>query len=97
MWIKTETRNILLNLQSLRTVRCEPNDPVNFMLIGYYHGLDEKHDVTIDYYDTDADANSALAWFFLLMTGQIDKDLWEKGRHDAEFRNAALQGGDHVD
>lgn len=83
MWIKGH--DALVNTDFLNTVYVDEYDKEYYLMAAC-----NQSGGTIDLYESRQAAESAKDWFYLLLTGQIDQDLWEKGRHDAEFRNAAL-------
>jgi hypothetical protein len=45
----------------------------------------------VDLFDTKDAANAAKDWFYLLLTGQINKAEWEQGRTDTLARQTILE------
>lgn len=60
-----------------------------FALLAYYRGGGSS---IIDLFEKEEQVVSAKHWFYLLLTGQIEKEVWEQGRTDVEARGKILEG-----
>lgn len=96
MWIKGIDALIQTDELNSVAVRGAFLGSDRFNLYVSFRGL-EAREVLDEFGDDEKVANAAKDWFYLLLTGEIDKDEWEQGRTDADKREGILERKEAVE
>lgn len=94
MWIKGT--NVLIQTDALDSVRLNFEGSLDsaqrkcHLCVSYRNDGGDGYDV-IDSFEDEQEAKAAKDWFYLVLTGEIDKDEWEQGRNDTLAREAILE------
>jgi hypothetical protein len=61
------------------------------LCVSYRSDEGDGYDVIDSFGENEQAANAAKDWFYLLLTGEIDKDEWEQGRTDSLAREGIVE------